>query len=665
MNAVVPGKTNHLRADTKTRLPFRRRRYVAAMGLVGTGVVAGCLGDDEVDPDATDTDDVDADDTDDVLPADDDDADDADDQAETDDTDDAPEPIERHDVTAYWERGPPVPADVQYARYGGNTPAWYDNRHQYRMAGRSFRDFEVYGELIESIDYQPGILEVTFRDDIFWWSGKVVDATDFQVDKDLADWHSGGEDLDNTPNIVAREQLDDRTVRLALADTWREDWALQQTLIEGGANDVLASSEWTQPWLEQYEDTGADMDAVGDLREELSEVQVVDDEDLVHQLHIPWEFRIDGSIGNVGENYWQFDLVPEKNGVKRRWVEDINYTGWRITAVEESGIRGDERFLQGDMPWRGVSILDLEEDIPFPIRELGFVREFDQWGWTMNAEAHPTDNPYFRRAWNFACPRGDFEAPGRVPQDFSGHPYLTAARVRQWTSEAVFEALTDYGFDAEWDRAEADLERGGFERNGDGAWLRQDDGEPIDITIGTFNWMGYVADLGSDWYADFEDFGISTEVVTDTYADDPWTVEAQYIGGLLPEFLYSSVFGEEGLTWAAPNPNLPESVEAPPLGETDAPQDDWVVYDTRAMTDRLGVTVDDDAYQDMVDQLTWVANQVCPRTLMTSQTQIRIVNDERWHVPLVEEAPPEKYLWLMEDRMWHNGLLSYVPEEDR
>ena len=640
----------------------RRREFVATNSVLGAALIAGCLGDDEVDPDDLNDDDVDdTDDQDDVVI---DDTDDTDDTDDVDDVDDEDEVIERYDVTAVHVRSPPIPADATYAHgwVGEALADWVNgNRHQYSLAERSFGDFQVYSHLLEDISYSPGLLELTFRDDIYWWSGKRMDAEDLTTFMDLADWVHGGEDLDNYPNIIARDQIADDAVRMSLADTWRRDWALQNAIVDFR---LESSVDFHQPWIDQFEDTGGDMDAVSEVRDDFADQRIDSDDELVHHFHVPFEFRLDGTYGEVGEDYWHLELVPEKNGNERGWADLINFTGLRFYALEESGIRRDEAFLAGDEPMTGFGITEDEEDIPFPFKILTFVREFDQWGWNMNVEAHPTDNPHFRRAWTFATRVNDWEEPVRAPTELVGHPFLEDQRVHQWVSDEVVEDFTAYGVDAEWDRAEDELDIGGFERNGDGFYLNQEEGAPIDITVGGHSWMSYVGDFGSDWFTDMSDFGIQVEFVPERGPDDPWRVESDYIGGLLPERVFDTLFGESDLAWTAWNPGFPESVSAPAVGDTDADPDDWIEYDTRATADRLAVTVDDAAYQAAVDNLAWVANQLVPRVLVATQTQMRAVNDYHWHVLEAEEAP-ERFLRLPEDRMWYNGLLSWVPEDER
>ncbi len=656
----------------RKRTALNRRTYALLTGAATTGAIAGCLGDDDDDPadvddvddtDAVDgTDDVDdtddADDTDDVDPADDpDDADDAD------DADDDPD-IERHDVVVTNTLSPPVPADAQYG-IGWSaepTPAFMGgNRYQYTLMGRSLVDHEVNSFLLEDWDYRPGFLEITFQDDVFWWSGKPVDAHDWYGHMELTDWVAGGDDLDAYPNIISRQLIDDRTMQLALADTWRQDWALQQSVV---GEHINGSFDFHEPWIEEFADTGGDMDAVEDVRTDISELWVDDDDGLVHHLHIPFEFRLaDDGYGEVGEDYWELELVPEKNGQQRAYVEDINYTRLRFTAEEETSARSMDRFFEGEEPYQNYEFV-LDEDVPFDYQVIEFEGEGEigAWGWNMNTEAHPTDNPHFRRAWSFATRRSDFEWETRPVNELNGHPFLSEARLRRWVSEDVVEEMTVYGIDAEWDRAEEEMEIGGFEQDADGRWLRQDDGEPIEIDLFHYSWMADVADYGSDWWEDMDDFGITIEPSSDI--TDPWTVDADFTGGLLPEWVFSTIFGEEDLSWTATNPGFPESVEAPEVGDTDAPQEDWVEYDTRTMADRLGVTLDEDPYQNMVDQLAWVANQLVPRTLVVTDMTMHAYNDERWRLKPPQDHP-ELFVRPPWERVWFNGTLSYVPEDER
>ena len=82
------------------------------------------------------------------------------------------------------------------------------------------------------------------------------------------------------------------------------------------------------------------------------------------------------------------------------------------------------------------------------------------------------------------------------------------------------------------------------------------------------------------------------------------------------------------------------------------------------MADRLAVTVDPDAYQNLVDRLGWVANTIVVRSPVTASTQQFVFNDNAWHVDTPEENP-SAWIQRHEDRIWYNGGLRYVPEDER
>ena len=647
------------------------RRSVVATGTTFTGVLAGCLGDDDPD-DIDDVDDVDdvEDDADDSADL--DEVDDADPGDDTDDTEGTGEvtQIERHDVAPVNLRATPFPADVQYNRWAADaepTPDLYTWDHYFLM-GWSFGDQQLYGQLIDDWSYEPGIIEVTLHDDFYWWSGDVVNAEDWLTQQSLADWFWGGDDFDDNPAIITAEMVDEFTFRLSLADTWNESWAMEQTLVNG---TMMSSRQFNEPWIEEFDDTGGDLDAVEDIRDDLDSYSILPNEnedELVYQHNIPFEFRLDGSVGEIGENFWEYELVPEKNGNQRRYVDRINYERKRFEVAEEFRIQQNQAFAEQRMPYLSAEEVEGEHEddiLGIQTRQEAFWREMDQWGWNFNCELQPMESPQFRRAWIFLTDQSLWSAADhRFTQEHAG-PFLNDDRTERWVSEEIIADFTDYGPETvEEDRAEEELQIGGFERNGNGDWLDQETGEPIELEVGGIldPDLNFVGDEGSDFFADVNDFGIDATFVPG--AQEPWTVEAHYTGGLLPETVFDSIFGEDGLGWAAHDPNLPESVEAPPIGETDADPDEWVEYDTRAMTDRLGVTVEGEPYQDLVDQLAWVANQIVPRVSIAPQALTRLLNDERWHVQSMEEAP-EKWLRTPARMLWFNGLLSYVPEDER
>ena len=644
---------------SKNRYPVDRREFLAVNSVLGGGLIAGCLGDDD-----GETDEVVADDSNDVDDTDGEVSDDDDDEVE-DASDDEREEIQRFDVTL-WKSHPeggPLPADSQYSPYSGAPNPLWQWRFKAPLASRSFGDDLTHSILLVDIDYQPGILEITLRDDVYWWSGKQLDAADVVMQLGLEDMLWGGEDLNANPDIVSFDQVDDRTVRLALADTWTEEFALEQSI---NGQSVLASTDYNAQWVEEFDDAGGDMDVIGEIRADMDESRVDDDENLEHLFYFPFEFRLNEDLGDVTELYWDLELVPEKNGNMRAWVDRINYTTIRADLDPEIGWADawQERLIEGKSPSAVSPILDEEmlDEFEYEVKE--FFRPIDAMGWNFNNDVHPTDEPRFRRSWNFATDREIWVFPDdilhrRTLQEHT-HPFLTDERLEQWVSDDVIAAFTDYGTTSEWDRAEEELLIAGFEQDADGFWLNKETGEQIDIEMaGPGHIDDYLTDI-SDWVADMETFGIQMEYIGD-YNDD-WTVSAAYVGGLLPEVVFEQVYGD-GEAWGVLGPNLGETVAAPPVGETDAPEDDWVEYDVRAMASRLPVTGEEEAWQRLVDELTWIANQIVPRTVKGADVQQYIFNTEYWHAPDPEEAP-ELFTALPWRAPTINGMKSWVGDEE-
>ena len=639
-----------------------RRAYLGVGSAVATSALAGCLGDDDED-DSDDVDDTDVvddgDDTDDI-----DDTADGDDTDDVDDTDDAPA-VDRHDVAPSLILGPPVPGDVQYNSWAYDaepTPAMMDqSRTDHFMMGLGVPDAEPWGQMVEEWHYQPGLIEITLGDGFYWWSGDPVTADDVLSSHELMNWMDGGDDLDAIPSVITLERLDEQSVRIALADTWREDWAIAQTLT-GPLQFISSSEAWNREWIESFEDTGGDMDAVEDVRAELAEHSITsgtNENELVHHFNIPFEFRLDGELGSFGEDFWEFELVPEKHGESRRFADDINYERWRVYAVEEREVHEEEAFLAEETP-KTVDHWEIMDDADFPIDTYHWRDDVDRWAYHFNCEIHPTDNPHFRRAWMFLVPRTLWEEPIYEPQQYVV-PFVSDERTETWVSDGMLEQLEEYSMD-EFDEvaAEAELERGGFERNGDGAWLNQDDGEPVAITVDSWPWLDFIPDTGSDFYSDINDFGLNVDHVPEYGAADPWRVRAAYNGGLVPEEVFESAFGETTVSWAGPNPNLPESVRAPPVGEHGVDSEEWEEFETRTLVDQLGLMTDEDQFQDTIDQLTWVANQIVPRGAVVAHQRTGAVNANRWSV----EDPGPRTRWFRQ-LIWHDGTMAYVPEDER
>lgn len=647
------------------RLRGANRRNILRAGGVGSlALLAGCLGDDDdpvaddIDP-ADDTDDSaddsgTTDDTDDTDVVADDDADDADDDPDTVDIQSV-EP-----VTALWHTLEEHPADLQWNPYGGDGPVWWAFRDsQARMIELSWADLHQHGNVVDSWDYQPGLLEFTIHDDFYWWSGDQMTIDDYLYNFELMNFVAGGDELDAHDTIVVAQRIDDFTARLSLADTWREPWALAQTI--EGDRPTEASRAFTGPWIERFDDA-PDLDTVEDLREAWGDERHDTDEEIIHDYYAPYEFRFDDSIGEIGADYIEFELVQEKNGNVRHSANLANSDRWsniqtlRAEVVEEDSVWSTEHFMAQEKPSAAWNE-DLEDQVDFDVNLVQFFRPpYEPFAFQFNHGVHPGDDVHFRRAWAYATDISAWQTFEQIPVEHH-HGFLSDQELETFVSQDVIDAFTDYGWNEHrWDDAEAELLAGGYERDGSGNWLLQDDsidgdaGEPMDFEITTYGFTDYILDEATDFWADLADFGIQNEVILDTGvawgAGEDYVVTAQYTGGGSPENAFTPIFVEAPANRNAYN--VPSTILAPELYETTsvAPDtDDWIEYDVEAMTTRLGVTTEAEAYQALVDRLAWAVNQTVPHFTVTVRAATHLMNNETWSF-MDHDQYPEKAVRL-------------------
>ena len=305
--------------DTKSRV--RRRTAIGSIGLAGAMGLAGCLGDDDADDN-----DEPADDTDDAEPVLDDEDDDAPEPEDEDDEDDEPEvdtEREVHDVTRTVVLSGDHPVDVQYNPWAQPLPIWdIENIDHYWLANDSLIDGVVKGGLIDDWSYEPGVLEFTLHENVYWWSGDQLTADDYLLRKELEDFMWGDEEIDAHPQH--RGVREDRGIHCPAGTSRR----LTRT-VDTSTDDQRGSGSGEPNGLGAVGRTVAGQSGPGsieDLRAEHADVEVTDDEELVNVYYnyFPFEFRLDDSIGAVEEEYWDFELIREKNGVTRLWAEYIN-----------------------------------------------------------------------------------------------------------------------------------------------------------------------------------------------------------------------------------------------------------------------------------------------------------------------------------------------------
>ena len=659
-----------------------RRRVLLGSGALGA-TLAGCLGDDD---DVDDGDDVD--DTDDVDDMDDvDDTDGVDDTDDTDDADDdAVDMVEIHDIVLLYTDSVHLTepaADYGYNPSGGDAPfPWRFHDTQARYFYFSQPNAQFYPLLVDDYNYEPGILEVTLHDDFYWWSGDQMTIDDLILEREWANWTHGGDELDAHETIVTWEKIDDFTARFALVDTWNETFAIDQWL-EATGQYPNHSRAYFQRWIDQYEDVGGDLDAIEDIREDIWDEEHTEDEQIVHNFYHPFEFRLDGSIGDVQEMHYDLEFVPEKNGNLRHFANPQhsefvpNFEIIRAHIVEEHDVWEREQFSNQEIAHISYDP-DIGDGLDFPtVTHESPATGRSPMGFNFNHDVHPSDNVHFRRAFAYLTPNTAWDRFDRWPNT-QYHPFYEH-QLDGFVSEDIVDALTDYHYDEmRHDDAEDELVAGGFERNADGRWLLSEDsvwgeaGEPMEFTNNHL--LGADAamdpyDEATDFWGDLDDFGIQTEHIYSL--EDAWGVHedyvftTQYTGGSLrlavPDTVFHNIFVQPDPTRNAYN--VGATISAPELLETTGPApstDDWVEFDIEAMAARLAVTTEEEAYQSLVDQLTWVTNQTVNHWCVFTELSMTIANDYRWNVSHIDDRPEEPGRGGE-----FRGGIQYVPEDER
>jgi peptide/nickel transport system substrate-binding protein len=352
------------------------------------------------------------------------------------------------------------------------------------------------------------------------------------------------------------------------------------------------------------------------------------------------------------------------------YVDELNYLNYEIIITTE-GQRSSQLFLDGKNFFGGADDWN-RDDLPFDTVKVQFARNADQWSFTFNGSVPPTSSRHFRRAIAYMTNRKQYMRPSGVVPDKVVTPFMTPDREQRNVSEDVLNSLTDYGWDeVRQDAATREMQEGGFERNSNGQWLFKEGeraGEPMEFSITTFAWQDHVGNQGTDFRQAMSDWGIELSVEkSDSHWGDVsngnYTWAASYVGGELPPIVFDAIFGE-GAAFGTGNPQLPATVEAPPVGERWEEYDgELQTYETRTLADRLKVTQDDQQYQQIVDQLTWIHNQIMPRLGIEGSVARTFLNSEMYDVITPDdELGPQKWTHVPFRRAWNKGILSYNPD---
>lgn len=640
---------------------FYRRAFLSGLGAAGMAGLAGCGGDGDGDTE-TQTTETEMDDTDTEM-----------DDTETEMDDTATEADERvwsdqiwHNYNQGWRL--PLPADVQWNFFAENSFdaffIWDDFRNDWAVNGPQLI-------LMERINHQPGLVEFEYQSDpsFRWWDGTEHTLDDFiwNWQWQEGEWAQGPDYMKDI--VVRRERVDDTTMRYYLSDTYNAQFAHYNTLGFGGHFDTQLNQEQYGSWYQDLSDASTE-DERTSIMDELSNT-TWDDPQKASFIH-PFMAR------DATDEYYQFELRKKEadwmDQPEGAWVKRFNFDTFRWHVYEEQ-VRHRQAFIQGKAGRiSGTDAFEIQEGENLDF-ETEFQEEFPLGGsgpsaYLMNGTVHPFNNVHFRRAWAYLLDRETHTIQrGVTLQNFLPFYGKREARVYGDFSDEFLDSLNNYGpGESMVDAAEAEMEAGGFERNSDGRWLYQEgdqEGDPIEETAGISQWAN------PDWMRNNEnfvnaldDFGISFSVeIDDTVwgrmSEGEYRIDQAYFGGRgpYPSSVHERTFAIDNGHGGRGFQQFPPVWEGPEIGNADAPGERTKerTYEVKTMINQMPVTADQEQWQDMNKQLTWVFNQGVPIVPIGYEINALMWNTEDWSWPLPrdeeymmdEERGPETGYTLM------------------
>jgi ABC-type transport system substrate-binding protein len=570
------------------------------------------------------------------------------------------------DATFRVDRRPPTPAEAQYQQFGPNGPT-FDGMLDYVLLSRSYADQKFYGEVAEDWNYRPGVMDITLKEDFYFWDGEQITADDVMVTYKLSNYMWGGDENDAYENIVRAEKTGDFSVRFFLADTFREQFALANAFTGW---TFFGSLNYYGPWIEKFEGAST-QEEVEKVRTNLGNKEEKNPEPFYYNA-----FKIVGAE----EDRWNLklrtqDMEQTKAPAVPHFVEDINYANTVITTIE-SKKRVKNAFLQGKVPYgnptEGTGQID-ESKLDFETEWTSLIRPADVGAYSFNCSKPPMSNAHFRRAWMYMLDTKK-HSTARMNPEKAVTGFFTENRENIYISDSVRESLTDYKWDQHAvEAAEREMKKGGFEKSAKGNWLFQKGdraGTPMSFEIPSFSWMSSLRNHSTSFTQAMDDFGIKVKHVGDTggvwgkIADTSYDVAMTYWGGGYPARTFAINFGTvEG--FGSGNPLMPDTWEGPPVGQPDA--DPSETYQLTTAAQRLKVTRNDEQYQRLVDRLSWAFNQTVPRAPIGAAAQRALLNTTKWDwpIPIAEGDNPHYWIKMFFRRPWNTGGVAYVPEGER
>lgn len=238
----------------------------------------------------------------------------------------------------------------------------------------------------------------------------------------------------------------------------------------------------------------------------------------------------------------------------------------------------------------------------------------------------------------------DFKQPVGVPTGISG---VGSGIPQSWIGDA-FDSFTAY--EPSTDRAAALLQDAGYSQDG-GTWMGPN-GDAVQLELvypgGWTDWVNAGQTLNSQ----LQDFGIQTELRTvdaptwngQTFPNGEFDITPRFWGGGRPHPFFG--FRAVANSTNQQNANVPQTVEAPPVGEPEASTSEM---DLAEKTAQIPNSSGDQAKQ-LVTELAWAVNQTLPILPVMEKVGAVWWTTDDWQTPSADDKwmsvnPPTHLTW--------------------
>ncbi|MFB6137868.1 MAG: ABC transporter substrate-binding protein [Halobacteriaceae archaeon] len=563
---------------------------------------------------------------------------------------------------------------------------WWDGEAmlRQRLYDQSLVDRSIVPRAARELNYEEGVLRVDLHEDLYWASGSAekrdpvnVTAADW-VDAAwvLADVHAQG-----TVSDIERRGTYGFTVYFA--EELRRNEALHRgawgSAVAHGALGTGCNATFWQSSLQRYADASTE--------EERTRVWNDARDRRVESPHpvTSGPFRVASSEEDRLTLTLRDDEDPTPRGVAAPTFDTVEI------LVRDEASAQTQAFADGRLPFAGTvtepawggglhelaafdeSVVDV--DVPFDTRVIELPRTMVTGCLMFNTAQPPADSVHFRRAVAYLANRETlgtrFSQADRLLTGFT-----TEQDETDLLSDGLLGALRNGphgGYSvgtSDTERATAELQAGGFERDSEGRWLHRSGefaGEPITLEVPLFPGSELVIDTFEQFVPTLTEFGIeATVVVDDMRAWEAWSGEGAALsmgrwGGRTPWRVYRAAFlGHPSFG----DVNMPDVWEGPPVGDPATPPsvatDERTTFDVAALVDRLP-TATDDRYASATDRLAWVFNQSVTRLPLGRVPLVYTVDTDSWDWPTPVAEHPEAWTGVPR-QTWVHGTVDAVPE---